>query len=68
MKVVSFGTLAFLGMVNKQPIVRHSCVIVPFRHTFNTLECDENEWQEIKVAFIFCEAHPYSAKRAFLLY
>lgn len=50
-EVVSMGTRVYLGITRKQPLVKYSCVIAPLRHTSNTLECDEDEWQEIKVFF-----------------
>ncbi|ORY83163.1 CwfJ C-terminus 1-domain-containing protein-like protein [Protomyces lactucae-debilis] len=45
--VVSLATRTFLSLPSA-PLTRYHCLIVPLQHRTNTLECDDDEWVEIR--------------------
>lgn len=46
--VIALGTRVYLCMAPEPSIAKGSSVIVPFDHKTNTLECDDDEWEEIR--------------------
>ena len=47
--VVSLGTRVFLTLPTQPELSPGSAMIVPIQHRTNTLECDDDEWEEIRV-------------------
>lgn len=48
--VVSIATRAYLCLAPEPAITKGVSVIVPLDHHKNTLECDDDEWEEIRVS------------------
>ncbi|KAG5356306.1 Pre-mRNA-splicing factor cwf19 [Yarrowia sp. B02] len=46
--VISTGTRVYLSIAPKPELAAYSAVIVPIAHHKNTLECDSDEWEEIR--------------------
>lgn len=46
--VVSSATRVYLCLAPDPPIAKGTVCIVPFEHYTNTLECDDDEWEEIR--------------------
>ncbi|RPA75391.1 hypothetical protein BJ508DRAFT_370862 [Ascobolus immersus RN42] len=46
--VVSMGTRVYLTLPTEPELVKGGAVIVPIAHHKNTLECDDDEWEEIR--------------------
>ncbi|KAK6381624.1 Pre-mRNA-splicing factor cwf19 [Exophiala oligosperma] len=46
--VVSLGTRTFLTLPTEPELSPQSAVIVPMQHHTNLLECDDDEWEEIR--------------------
>jgi hypothetical protein len=46
--VVSLGTRTFLTLPTEPELSPQSAMIVPIQHRTNLLECDEDEWEEIR--------------------
>lgn len=46
--VISLATRVYLCMAPEPSLIKGSSVIVPFDHKKNTLECDDDEWEEIR--------------------
>ncbi|KAI5808735.1 CwfJ C-terminus 1-domain-containing protein-like protein [Peziza echinospora] len=46
--VVSLGTRVFLTLPTQPELSPGSAMIVPIQHRTNTLECDDDEWEEIR--------------------
>ncbi|CAG81295.1 YALI0D21186p [Yarrowia lipolytica CLIB122] len=46
--VISTGTRVHLSIAPKPELAAYSAVIVPIAHHKNTLECDSDEWEEIR--------------------
>ncbi|KAK8156186.1 CwfJ C-terminus 1-domain-containing protein-like protein [Phyllosticta citrichinensis] len=46
--VVSLGTRVFLTLPTEPEISEGGACIVPIQHRFNLLECDDDEWEEIR--------------------
>lgn len=45
---MAHGQHAYLSLMPTQELVKGHCRIVPFEHVSSTLECEEEEWTEIK--------------------
>lgn len=45
--VISLATRTFLSLPSS-PLTQYHCLIVPTEHRFNTLQCDDDEHQEIR--------------------
>lgn len=46
--LVSLGTRTYLTLPTEPELVRYGAVIVPIQHRTNLLECDDDEWEEIR--------------------
>ena len=46
--VVSLGTRTYLTLPTEPEISKGGAVIVPIQHRLNLLECDEDEWEEMR--------------------
>lgn len=46
--VISTGTRVYLSIAPRPELAAYSAVIVPIAHHKNTLECDSDEWEEIR--------------------
>lgn len=46
--VVSSATRVYMCLAPDPPIAKGTVCIVPFEHYTNTLECDDDEWEEIR--------------------
>ena len=49
--VVSLATRTYLTLATEPEISPGSTLIVPVQHRKNLLECDDDEWEEIRVSF-----------------
>lgn len=47
--VISLGTRVFLSLPTEPEISPGGATITPIQHRNNTLECDDDEWEEIRV-------------------
>lgn len=59
--VVSLATRVYLTLPTEPEISEGGAMIVPIQHRGNLLECDEDEWEEIRVKFHLhwlMRAHP----------
>ncbi|CAO2650334.1 Nn.00g016260.m01.CDS01 [Neocucurbitaria sp. VM-36] len=56
--IVSLGTRTFLTLPTEPEISEGSAVIVPIQHRTNLLECDDDEWEEIR-NFMKCLTRMY---------
>lgn len=46
--VIALGTRVYLCMAPEPSIAKGSSAIIPYDHKTNTLECDDDEWEEIR--------------------
>ena len=46
--IVSLATRTFLSLPTKPELSSYSAMIVPLQHHTNLLECDDDEWEEIR--------------------
>ncbi|KAJ8608597.1 hypothetical protein MRB53_039564 [Persea americana] len=46
--VVSLATRTYLTVPTQPELVKNGAVIVPIQHRLNLLECDDDEWEEIR--------------------
>ncbi|KAG4306307.1 hypothetical protein PORY_000295 [Pneumocystis oryctolagi] len=46
--VVSMGTRIYLSLPSPPELTKYHALIVPIHHRVNTLECDDDEWDEIR--------------------
>ena len=46
--VVSLATRTYMTLATEPEVSRGGAVIVPIQHRLNLLECDEDEWEEIR--------------------
>lgn len=46
--VVSLATRTYMTLSTEPEIAKHGAVIVPLQHRLNLLECDDDEWEEIR--------------------
>lgn len=46
--VVSLATRTYLTLPTDPELAKHSAMIVPIEHRTNMLECDEDEWEEVR--------------------
>lgn len=46
--VVSLATRTYLTLPTEPELAKHGAAIVPIQHHFNLLECDDDEWEEIR--------------------
>jgi hypothetical protein len=46
--VVSLATRTFLTLPTEPELATHSAMIVPIQHRTNLLDCDDDEWEEIR--------------------
>lgn len=49
--VVSLATRTYLTLPTEPELSSGGAVIVPIQHRKNLLECDDDEWEEIRVSF-----------------
>lgn len=43
------GTRIYLSLPSPPELAKYHALIVPIHHRVNTLECDDDEWDEIRV-------------------
>lgn len=55
--VVSLATRVYLTLPTEPEISDGGACIVPMQHHRNLLECDEDEWEEIRVSFALCSTN-----------
>jgi hypothetical protein len=53
--VVSLATRVYLTLPTEPEISEGAASIVPLQHRANLLECDDDEWEEIRVRYGFME-------------
>lgn len=53
--VVSLATRIYLTLPTEPEISDGGAIIVPVQHRGNLLECDDDEWEEIRVSYIFVD-------------
>jgi hypothetical protein len=46
--VIAVGTRVYLALPKTLPLVPHHCLIVPMYHHVSSLDCDDDEWDEIR--------------------
>ncbi|KAF4547489.1 Pre-mRNA-splicing factor cwf19-like protein [Elsinoe fawcettii] len=46
--IVSLGTRTYLTLSTEPELVKYGAVIVPVQHRSNLLECDDDEWEEMR--------------------
>ncbi|KAK4506690.1 hypothetical protein PRZ48_000423 [Zasmidium cellare] len=46
--VVSLATRTYMTLATEPELSKYSAVIVPLQHRLNLLECDDDEWEEIR--------------------
>lgn len=46
--VISFATRTYLTLQTEPELAKYGAVIVPLQHRLNLLECDDDEWEEIR--------------------
>ncbi|KTW26857.1 uncharacterized protein T551_03319 [Pneumocystis jirovecii RU7] len=46
--VISMGTRIYLSLPSPPELAKYHALIVPIHHRVNTLECDDDEWDEIR--------------------
>ncbi|KAG4302841.1 hypothetical protein PCK1_000784 [Pneumocystis canis] len=46
--VISMGTRVYLSLPSPPELAKYHSLIVPIHHRVNTLECDDDEWDEIR--------------------
>jgi hypothetical protein len=51
--VISEGTRCYLAFPETIDLVQGHCQIVPFEHYLTLLDCDDDEWAEIRASFLF---------------
>jgi Protein similar to CwfJ C-terminus 1 len=49
--VVSLATRVYLTLPTEPEIIPDGACIVPIQHRTNLLECDDDEWEEIRVCY-----------------
>jgi hypothetical protein len=47
--VVSLGTRVYLSLPTEPELTKDGAMIVPLRHAKNLADCDDDEWEEIRV-------------------
>lgn len=52
--VVSLGNKTYLGLTQTIEMVKGHCVIVPVQHVNNSLEMDDDAWEEVRVGLSRC--------------
>ena len=48
--VVSLGTRTYLSLPTEPELTKDGAMIVPLRHAKNLADCDDDEWEEIRVS------------------
>ena len=48
--IISLATRIYLSLPTEPELARHSALIVPLTHRVNMLECDDDEWEEVRVS------------------
>lgn len=51
--VIAMGTRVFLSCTLNNELIKGHCLIVPIQHYMNTLEGDDDVWDEIRVSLYF---------------
>lgn len=46
--VISLATRTYLTLPTEPELAKYSAVIVPLQHRLNLLECDDDEWEEVR--------------------
>lgn len=46
--VISLATRTYMTLATEPELAKYSTVIVPLQHRLNLLECDDDEWEEIR--------------------
>lgn len=52
--VISLGTRVFLTLQTEPELSSGGAVIVPIQHRVNMMECDDDEWEEVRVSRDTC--------------
>lgn len=58
---ISIGLRVYLTLPMQQPLVRGHCYIIPMEHHLTSLECDDDEWDEIE-NFMKCLIRAFHAR------
>jgi len=66
--IVSLATRVYLTLPTEPEISKGGAVIVPIQHRTNLLECDEDEWEEIRNFMKSLTRMYYSQKRSVIFY
>lgn len=46
--VLSLATRTYMTLATEPEMAKHGAVVVPIQHRLNLLECDDDEWEEIR--------------------
>lgn len=52
--VISLGTRVFLTLQTEPELCNGGAIIVPIQHRVNMMECDDDEWEEVRVSCDTC--------------
>lgn len=52
--VISLGTRVFLTLQTEPELSSGGAIIVPIQHRVNMMECDDDEWEEVRVSRDTC--------------
>lgn len=52
--VISLGTRVFLTLQTEPELSNGGAIIVPIQHRVNMMECDDDEWEEVRVSYNTC--------------
>jgi hypothetical protein len=66
--VVSLGHRTYLTLSTEPEIAKDGCVIVPVQHHTNLLECDDDEWDEIRNFMKSLARFYHSRKQSVIFY
>lgn len=47
--VIALGTRTYLSLPTEPELTKDGCMIAPLRHARNLADCDDDEWEEIRV-------------------
>ena len=50
--IVSLATRVYLTLPTEPEISEGGACIIPIQHRHNLLECDDDEWEEVRVGFL----------------
>lgn len=52
--VISLGTRVFLTLPTEPELSVGGAMIIPIQHKVNMMECDDDEWEEVRVSYGTC--------------